>query len=164
MVRSEELIGEYALRTLLRTKILGGREGVAVEVGHDVQLACAELRDTGVWVTADDILDAVELCRLTAVRILPLVVADHDGLNAFGAALKLERSRGWDVRQVLWSEAGAKHHVRCRVARVDVELLEVVLRHDANATVHARVELGVVQLDRQVIDALNIGDFCSARC
>ena len=164
MVWAEELIGEDALRALLCTKVLGARERISVEVSHDIQLACTELRDTGVWVAADHVLDAVKLCALSAVRVLPLVVADHHGLNAFGAALELERARRWDVRQILWSEASAKHHVRCRVARVDVVLLKVVLRHDANAAVHARVELGVVQLDRQVIDALNVRDLCSAGC
>ena len=162
MVWSEELVGEDALRLLLRAKILGRRKAVAVEVGHNVQLASAELCNTGVWVAADHVLDAVKLGGLTAVWVLPLVVADHDGLNAFSSACELEWAGDRDVCQVLRAEARAEHHVSCRITGVDVVLLEVVLWHDANAAVHARVDLGVVQLDRQIINALNIGNFSSA--
>ena len=162
MVWSEELVREDALRLLLCAKILGRCKGVAVEVGHNVQLASAELRNTGVWIAADHVLDAVKLGGLTAVWVLPLVVADHHGLNAFSSACELEWAGGWDVWQVLRAEARAEHHVSCRVTGVNVVLLEVVLWHDANAAVHARVELGVVQLDRQIIHALNFRNFCSA--
>ena len=162
MVWPEHLIREDALWLLLRAKILGRCKSVAVEVGHNVQLASAELCNTGVWVAADHVLDAVKLRGLTAVWVLPLVVADHDGLNAFSSAPELEWAGDRNVWQVLRAEARAEHHVSCRVTGVDVVLLEVVLWHDANAAVYARVELGVVQLDRLIINALNRRNFCRA--